>query len=49
MVYNISGFDGSADRNFGLASALSILIFVIVAVISIIGFRQAPRKLEEYN
>ncbi|MGC5616428.1 ABC transporter permease subunit [Georgenia sp. Z1491] len=48
MVYNIAGIDGGAQKDYGLASALSILIFVIVAVISVIGFRQA-RKLEEYN
>ena len=38
--------DGSAAKNYGLASALSILIFVIVGVISGLGFRQT-RKLEE--
>lgn len=46
MVYSISGVDGSAAKNYGLASALSILIFVIVGVISGLGFRQT-RKLEE--
>ncbi|SJM48186.1 Maltose/maltodextrin ABC transporter, permease protein MalF [Actinomycetales bacterium JB111] len=48
MVYKIAGIDGGAQKDYGLASALSIMIFVIIAVISIIGFRQA-RKLEEYN
>ncbi len=44
MVYSIS-FESGA-RQFGLASALSILIFVIVGFISWLGFRQT-RKLEE--
>ncbi|MGC5626987.1 ABC transporter permease subunit [Georgenia sp. Z1344] len=48
MVYNIAGIDGSSQKDYGLASALSILIFIIVAAVSVIGFRQA-RKLEEYN
>jgi arabinogalactan oligomer/maltooligosaccharide transport system permease protein len=46
MVYSISGVDGSAAKNYGLASALSIVIFVVVAVIAGLGFRQT-RKLEE--
>jgi arabinogalactan oligomer/maltooligosaccharide transport system permease protein len=46
MVYSISGVDGSAPKNYGLASALSIVIFVLVAVIAGLGFRQT-RKLEE--
>ena len=46
MVYSISGVDGSAGKNYGLASALSIVIFALVAVISGLGFRQT-RKLEE--
>ena len=48
MVYSVSGVDGSAPKNFGLASALSIVIFLIVGTISAIAFRQT-RKLEEYN
>ena len=46
MVYRISGVAGSASKNYGLASALSIVIFLIVATISAVAFRQT-RKLEE--
>lgn len=48
MVYKISGISGGEPTNYGLASALSIMIFVIVGVISAIAFRQT-RKLEEVN
>lgn len=48
MVYSISGLDGSGTRNFGLASALSIVIFLIVATISAISFRRT-RALEEIH
>lgn len=48
MVYQISGVDGSAPKNFGLASALSIVIFVIVGTISALAFR-STRKFEEIN
>lgn len=44
MVYAISFEGGSTD--YGLASALSIIIFVVVGLVSWIGFRQT-RKLEE--
>jgi len=46
MVYAVSGIDGNAPKNYGLASALSIVIFVIVATVSALAFRQT-RKLEE--
>ncbi|HEY3437505.1 MAG TPA: ABC transporter permease subunit [Actinotalea sp.] len=48
MVYSVSGLDGGAAKNFGLASALSIVIFVIVATISVISFKRT-RSLEEIN
>lgn len=48
MVYSIAGIDGTAPKNYGLASALSIVIFVIVATISAIAFRRT-RSLEEIN
>lgn len=48
MVYSVSGIDGTAPKNYGLASALSIVIFVIVATISALAFRQT-RKLEELS
>jgi arabinogalactan oligomer / maltooligosaccharide transport system permease protein len=46
MVYNVSGLDGTAARDYGLASALSIVIFVVVGIVSAVAFRQT-RKLEE--
>ncbi|MHB1062962.1 MAG: ABC transporter permease subunit [Georgenia sp.] len=48
MVYAVSGVSGLAPKNYGLASALSIVIFLIVGTISALAFRQT-RKLEEYN
>lgn len=48
MVYNISGLDGSATKDYGLASALSIIIFLIVAVISAISFKKT-QSLEDIN
>ncbi|MCF4123513.1 ABC transporter permease subunit [Antribacter sp. KLBMP9083] len=48
MVYSISGIDGSAPKNYGLASALSIVIFVVVATISAVAFRRT-RSLEEIS
>lgn len=46
MVYKVA-FVGS-QRDYGLASAFSIIIFVIVAIISIISFKQT-KALEELN
>jgi len=46
MVYKVA-FTGQT-RDYGLASAYSILIFIIVAVISIIAFRRT-RSLEDLN
>ncbi|OKL54076.1 maltose ABC transporter permease [Bowdeniella nasicola] len=48
MVYSVAGLDGGAAKNYGLASALSIVIFLIVATISVISFRQT-KTLEEIN
>jgi arabinogalactan oligomer/maltooligosaccharide transport system permease protein len=45
MVYQLSGVAGGR-ADFGLASALSIIIFLVVGVISALAFRQT-RKLEE--
>ncbi|MGJ9570666.1 ABC transporter permease subunit [Actinotignum sp. GS-2025f] len=45
MVYQISGLSGAATKNYGLASAMSILIFVIVGTISLISFRRS-RSIE---
>jgi arabinogalactan oligomer/maltooligosaccharide transport system permease protein len=47
MVYKIA-FGQGGVRDYGLASALSILIFIMVAVISIIAFRRT-KALEEIN
>ena len=46
MVYKVA-FTGQS-RDYGLASAYSIIIFIIVAVISIIAFRRT-KSLEELN
>lgn len=48
MVYQISGLDGRASTNYGLASALSIMIFIIIGTISALAFRKT-RQLEEVN
>lgn len=41
MVYQISGMSGEATRNYGLASAMSLLIFIIVGTISLISFKKS--------
>ena len=46
MVYKVA-FVG-AERDYGLASAFSIIIFILVAVISYVSFRQT-KVLEELN
>jgi arabinogalactan oligomer / maltooligosaccharide transport system permease protein len=46
MVYKVA-FVG-AGRDYGLASAFSILIFLMVAAISIVSFRRT-KALEELN
>lgn len=45
-IYRISGVQGG-KADYGLASALSILVFIIVGVVSAIAFRQT-KKLEEF-
>ena len=45
-IYKISGVQGG-KADYGLASALSVLVFIIVGVVSAIAFRQT-KKLEEY-
>ncbi|WP_159501416.1 ABC transporter permease subunit [Microbacterium sp. 18062] len=46
-IYRVSGVAGGA-ADYGLASALSIIVFIVVGIISAIAFRQT-RKLEEYQ
>ncbi|WP_350347929.1 ABC transporter permease subunit [Agromyces sp. G08B096] len=46
MVYKVA-FTGQT-RDYGLASAYSIIIFIVVAIISIIAFRRT-KSLEELN
>ncbi|TDT29812.1 ABC transporter permease subunit [Naumannella halotolerans] len=46
MVYKVA-FTGQV-RDYGLASAYSIIIFVVVAIISVIAFRRT-KSLEELN
>jgi arabinogalactan oligomer/maltooligosaccharide transport system permease protein len=46
MVYKVA-FTGQ-NRDYGLASAFTILIFIVVAVIAIVTFRQT-KALEELN
>jgi arabinogalactan oligomer / maltooligosaccharide transport system permease protein len=46
-IYDISGVSGGA-ADYGLASALSILVFIVVGVVSAVAFRQT-KKLEEYQ
>ncbi|RLK48938.1 ABC transporter permease subunit [Microbacterium telephonicum] len=46
-IWDISGVAGGA-ADYGLASALSILVFIVVGVISALAFRQT-KKLEEYQ
>ncbi|ROR73002.1 ABC transporter permease subunit [Bogoriella caseilytica] len=44
-IYQISGVAGGR-ADYGLASALSIIVFIVIGLISIVAFRQT-RKLEE--
>jgi len=45
-IYKLSGVQGG-KADFGLASALSVLVFIVVGIVSAIAFRQT-KKLEEY-
>jgi arabinogalactan oligomer/maltooligosaccharide transport system permease protein len=47
FVYKIA-FSGGAGQDYGLASAFSILIFIIVATFSLVSFRRT-RTLEDVN
>ena len=47
MVYKVA-FGSGTGRDYGLASALAIIIFIIVAAISAISFKQT-KALEEVN
>jgi len=46
-IYDVSGISGGAS-DYGLASALSIVAFIVVGIISAVSFRQT-RRLEEYQ
>ncbi len=46
-IYKISGVSGGV-ADYGLASALSIVVFVVIGAISALAFRQT-RKLEEFQ
>ncbi len=46
-IYKVSGVAGGA-ADYGLASALSIIVFIVIGVISALAFRQT-RKLEEIS
>jgi len=46
-IWDISGVSGG-KADYGLASALSILVFIVVGIISALAFRQT-KKLEEYQ
>lgn len=47
MVYKVA-FSTGQGRDYGLASAFAIIIFVVVGLVSYLGFRQT-RALEELN
>ncbi len=46
-IWDISGVSGG-KADYGLASALSILVFIVVGLIAALAFRQT-KKLEEYQ
>lgn len=46
MIYRISGMTGEGVVDYGFASALSLIVFLLVGVVSALAFRQT-RRLEE--
>lgn len=48
MVYKIAGLTGEAAANYGLAAALSLVIFIIVGTVSLISFKKS-NSLEGLN
>lgn len=46
LVYKMSGLASAGDKDFGFASALSLVIFLFIAVVSVIGFRQSRKSAE---
>ena len=48
MVFKISGLASGQATDYGLAAAMSLVIFLIVTVIAVISFRRT-RSLEEIN
>lgn len=48
MVFKISGLGSGQATDYGLAAAMSLVIFLIVTVIAVISFRRT-RSLEEIN
>jgi arabinogalactan oligomer/maltooligosaccharide transport system permease protein len=47
LVYKVA-FGSGTGRDYGLASAFAIIIFIVVAIVSVISFRQT-RALEDLN
>lgn len=47
-TYRLAGFSGGGGAQYGLAAAMSILIFLIVAGVSIVSFRRTA-ALEDIN
>lgn len=41
MVYKIAGLTGEAAPNYGLAAAMSLVIFLIVGSVSLYSFKKS--------